>query len=254
MKTKLFTTFLLQCSVCMFLQAQSLQIYYDDKVVTEGQVITINKIIEDVFADPFKPEMKGPFYVKNITGQDVNVMIKKPELISALAPNAKEGFCWAMCYDESPTTEDGIPVTITPGETTAVGKYASYKPEFGSSGSTSIKYTFYVENNPNDKVSIIYKFSYNEGSGIKQTKKSQDFNIFSQNGNLKVNYNLSNIKNIESSKIEIFSITGLKMKSEKITGLQETTVKISDLPKGFYVCSLVVNGKSIASGKFIIHK
>lgn len=254
MKTRLFTASLL-CTVYLFAQAQSLQVIYDGKVVTEGEVITVDKIVDDEFADPFLPEMKGPFYVKNISSQSVSVMIKKPELLTALPLNAKEGFCWAMCYDESPATDDGIPVTIATGETTLSGRYASYRPEFGSKGSATIKYVFFLENNPEDKASVTYKFSYNEGGqGITNAKKVKNFDVYLQNKELKVNYALSSARSNESARIEVFSVTGIKMKSEKPIGTPETTINISSLPKGFYVCSLVVDGKSVASEKFVISK
>ena len=138
------------------IESKSLELYYDGKKITDGETITITDATTDELYETVS--MKAPFNVKNTSAGKLNVLIKR-EVIS-MAAGTSDTYCWSECWVKAPETDE-YPISIASKETTSsAATYALYSPAYKTAGTTKIKYTFYVENKPEDKVSVIYIFNY----------------------------------------------------------------------------------------------
>ncbi|OFY09072.1 MAG: hypothetical protein A2X11_02210 [Bacteroidetes bacterium GWE2_42_24] len=127
--------------------AQSLQVL--DKLgnqISNGEMITVGGPVE----------MTGvaSVDVKNITDRTLNVMAKKQDLI--VAADQVSTFCWLTCY----------PPFVTNPTDIVVIKSDSIFPRFTADLYTpvsnftpiEVRYTFYVAEDPNDSVSVTFKY------------------------------------------------------------------------------------------------
>ena len=225
-------------------QSQSIQLFYNDALVEDTLTIHVASGETEHYID-----------IANVSENDVYLMIKR-ELISMI-PDAENHFCFGLCYpssvSETPESEHLIAGDTFKREND-IYFYTGYNP-YGKAGTSIIKYTFYDENNPDDKASVVFKFI--SGSVGICNFDHEIVSIFDAypnpaNANVVVKHNFTN-QNVENAQIVLTSLTGAVIETIAINPFENgTTIDISNLSQGVYLYSLKANGKVYTTKKLIV--
>ncbi|MEI6455252.1 MAG: T9SS type A sorting domain-containing protein [bacterium] len=187
--------------------------------------------------------------VKNNTGAAINVMCKKAYI------NILEGtmnvFCWGICFGPdvfvSPET-----ISIDPEVTNFLDFSGHYIPSTFS-GISTIRYTFWVDGNPNDSACVNINFAAYP-LGINNPEQKAVLSQAYPNPavtNVGFDYTISN-GNVPSS-IIIRNVLGSVVKEEMISDASgKISFDVSNLSNGIYFYSLVVNGERIITRKMVV--
>jgi hypothetical protein len=236
-KTLLFITLI--TLVSLNINAQSIKLLKSD-----GSAITDEYLVVSVEADEALVEV--PVLVKNLTGSDLEVMVKKYEL--DLVSGTEAYFCWDICY---PNTASVSTDFITASANDTIKDFSGdYKTE-GKTGISKVMYTFFKNKEETDSASVTIEYNI-VGVGINdinEIKHSISCYPNPVSDNLFFEYNLE-----PSSKGEIliFDLTGRKVKQERIASSENNSqMNVSDLNPGIYLWTIEVNGVPIKSEKLI---
>ncbi len=188
--------------------------------------------------------------VKNTSGSDIDVKVKKTEL--SLISGSENYFCWVSCYLAN-TYVSPTGITLKPGRDTSVftGDYNS----MGNAGASYIRYTFFDSKTPSDSITFVAKYIAGSGVGIENTQaKAQVSNIYPNpaRNTVSLNYDLNGAQHAQ---FEIYNILGSLVKTIEIdetSGL--LNIDVTDLNNGVYFYSFIVNDKVITSKKLVIQR
>jgi hypothetical protein len=188
----------------------------------------------------------APLIIVNPTASSITVKIRRTQL--SLISGSSNYFCWDLCYSPATSVSSGT-VTIAAGDTATVF-YADYDPQ-GNGGTSYIKYKFFNATDSTQYSSATIK--YTSGTiGIEDEEVSlskvypnpaTDFIIF--------DYNVGT----SDGTITIADLTGKIVKTIVVgAGTNKQTINLDGLTNGVYIYAFHVNGKAIATKKFIIKK
>ncbi|MEI6434316.1 MAG: T9SS type A sorting domain-containing protein [Bacteroidota bacterium] len=185
-------------------------------------------------------------HLTNKTGKSLQTLMKKEELNMLSGTNAS--ICWAgYCYGPE-VMISLFPLSISAGETVS-GCFGHFAPN-GSRGVSSMRWVFFNEANPNDSLSVTVHYSTFPSSveKIPDQKYSLSFaGPIPATRQIIANFVLPSGK---QGHIELINAAGKSVSHSGFVNLSGTVqFSVSDLPSGFYYCSLVVDGKLIITRK-----
>ena len=188
--------------------------------------------------------------VTNNGTTDINLVVRKAE-ISVMAGTSNY-FCLSVCYP--PTVyESTNTVTIAPGETLSGTPGFSYHffPS-GIQGLSTISYTFFDIDNPDDTVQVIVNFEIElAGIDINSNMHISDVYPNPATNTLHISYDL----NSSNSDIKLYNILGSEIKDVKISDSSSTAdIDVSDLENGVYFYSFISDDKVLKQGRFVINR
>lgn len=225
---------------------QSLELYYQDQLLTNGQDAVI-------LENPPAQLITIHLGFKNISSVSVPVKIKMHEV--SVIQGTTHYFCFGgACYPPG-TVESPGSYTVAAGQLIEDQFYADYMP-YEIQGTSKVKYTFFNENNMNDSVCVVVNFI----SGylgltedlLDQIRFSQAFPNPASNS---TSFNYSLPAGINLAKLEVHNLLGSVVKEKIITEPQgKITLSTADLKEGMYFYTLSAEGKSVISGKLIIRR
>jgi hypothetical protein len=136
-------------TISLLASAQSFKLTTHDGELTHDTTLR-------VFSTPDVSVVEKHVYITNITASTIKMLVKKEEL--EILDGTMNTFCFnQLCFPPTIFTAP-FPLTIEAGATTDdLGFYGDYYPN-GNSGNTLIRYTFFVEENPNDSLSVIINY------------------------------------------------------------------------------------------------
>lgn len=236
-KTLLFITLI--TLVSLNINAQSIKLLKSDGSAIENDSLYVS-------VDITESTVEIPVYVKNLTGSDLDVMVKKYEL--ELVSGAEAYFCWDICY---PNTANISAAAITTSANDTIKDFSADLKTANVSGLNKVMYTFFKDKSPSDSasVTVYYQVGAVGIQNINEVKHSISCYPNPVNDNLFFEFNLEpNSK----GEIIIFDLTGRKVKQESITSSENNSqMNISDLNPGIYLWTVEVNGVPIKSEKLI---
>lgn len=186
--------------------------------------------------------------MRNSGTAPINVMVMREE--ENFPAGYTNSFCFGVnCY---PTT---ISVSPLP-ETIAAGAInGTFKADITSneiSGSWSIKYTFYLESNPAEKVSVIFNGTTNSVSVEENKVKEEKFYAFPNPASESVNIKFD-VLNASNNKVVFTDLTG---KIVREIALQKDAdvlnVNLDGFKNGIYFYSLVEGTQRKFTKKLIV--
>ncbi len=159
-------------------------------------------------------------------------------------------FCWTNCYApgvlESPDVE-----TIAPGEINK--KFVTYLRPNGTEGTSKVRATFFVDGNPDDKVSAIAEFQVGTIAGLADhlPKLVQIRPIHLNEMFIQWKYRIP--FHFQTASLKILNILG---KTIRTYSLQSSSGSVlldrSLLPAGTYFYTLIVDGKPYYTGSLVL--
>ncbi len=221
--------------------SQSIKIVYNGNVLNNNAVIDTSGAPTDLFAS-----LLG---LKNITTSAVQIKVKK--IINYALNGSDVSFCFAgNCFDPSviisPTVASINPNTI---DTSFTADYAAN----GKSGVSSVTYAFFNINAPGDTTKVT--INYTTSVGINEISKS-DIHFSDAYPNPATNSTTiaySYPKTAKTAEIIISNILGSKVTEIQLNDFNsKKTIDISNLNKGVYFYSLIVNDKIYYTKKLIV--
>jgi len=221
------------------LQSQSLMVLNaeDKSDVSNGTLIRVGTPNESTIA--------VGAYVKNTSTNSLDVKVKK--YVVELVSGSEAYFCWDACYFSSNISEI---LNIAAGDTAKVFT-GDFKPN-GFSGTTNIKYTFFVDRQTTDSVSVNIQYNISV-TGINDIKNQYQISSAYPNPATSVVYFNYTISGNTDGKIIIYDIVGKKVK-ELIADKESNQARadISQLNPGLYLWTFEVNGISVKTEKLLI--
>ncbi|OFX22839.1 MAG: hypothetical protein A2041_10080 [Bacteroidetes bacterium GWA2_31_9b] len=229
----LFSIFELQSQSLMVLNAE------DKSDVSNGTLIRIGSYDEST--------IEVGAYVKNTSGATINVWVKK--YTNEIVSGSEAYFCWDGCYGSSTNSSTNY-LSVAAGDTIKAFS-GDFKPN-GLSGISNIKYTFYIDHQTTDSVSVNIQYNISV-TGINDIKDQYQISSAYPNPATSVVYFNYTISGNTDGKIIIYDIVGKKVK-ELITDKNSTQARadISQLNPGLYLWTFEVNGISVKTEKLLI--
>jgi len=226
--------------------SQSLELYYQDQLLTNGQDAVI-------LENPSVQLITIHIGFKNISSVAVPVKVKMREV--SVMEGTMHYFCFGgACYPPG-TVESPGSYSTAAGQLVEDQFYADYMP-YEKQGTTKVKYTFFNENNVNDSVCVVVNFISGylglNGDLPGQVRLSQ---VYPNPAGNTASFDYSLTGGIQTAKLEVHNLLGSVVKEAVLTeALGKVTLHISDLQEGMYFYTLNAGGKSVASGKLIVRR
>lgn len=239
MKTRLlFALALLITSSLAF--SQSLVLEFEGETLEPGAEISVE-------GSASLAEIVVELAVTNSGSATIDVLCQRYEL--DLVDETTNAFCWGgLCYPPW-TGLSAYHNTMTAGQTIDDDFSGHYYPA-GYGGISTVAYTFFDMNNPNDSVQVVVMY---EGLtvGINEMSPYSQMEVYPNpaNGYLKVDLNVAQVEGEVT--FQLIDVNGSVVK-QTISNNSVVNINTSDLAEGIYLYKAMVGKQIIASEKIVI--
>lgn len=221
-------------------QAQSLQITQFDSLV-KGNAFTS----DDIY---------GKASVRNNSPFPKIVKVKRHYNPSNALVDSN-AICWGFCF-EPEVDVSPVGITIAAGATNSVDFSGHVYPDKdGVARSGQIMYTFFVDESPNDSVSIVVTFEVTQTFSVSKLEASNRLvSMYPNPASDFVEFNVE-LNSSENARISFTDITGRIVRVVQLSPAdQKHRIVISDLNPGIYLYTLTVNGKPESTRRLVIKR
>ncbi len=223
--------------------AQTFSLEWDNE--TLGETITLTP--EDTVA----VEIVFHAIFKNGTDKGVNIKVARNQI--DMMGESVSTFCWELCFPDFVDTSANS-IYIPAGGYSELEAFSGHFEIRGSEGVSIIEYTFYKEENPEEKTSIVVKFD-SSPTGLNETilRNINVSDIYPNPAttNVTIDYNLP--LEVNNANIKIVNILGSVVKEQQLSKLDnKVRINTSNMNSGIYFYSINVNGYNYLTKKLII--
>lgn len=192
--------------------------------------------------------LQGHATVTNNSSTAKDVAVSRT--VNNLFPGHVGYFCWFQCYPPSISVSPDV-INIPAG-----GNVNLFQADIETSAIPGVSfntYCFYDANNVSDSVCV--NFVFDSTTGVNEISNNRNYiskpypNPASDNASFFVN-TLQGTK----PRLKLFNMLGTEVKDLALSENTRSSVKlnVSDLSSGVYFYSLLINGKSVSSGKLMV--
>jgi hypothetical protein len=217
--------------------AQSLSLSY------EGETIDNTEVLVTGLASDF--ELVSHCDVTNLTDAPLNVKAKKIHL--DMPTGTSSTFCWGLCFPPN-TFESPNYIEIEGGATLAslAGLSGHFNPN-GQEVEARIRYTVFVEDNPNDSASFIAVYS----TIMSIEDHVNNLNVYPNPADDQVTVEYTSAGN--DATLSIFNLVGQEVIIRNLNSMDNTlTIDVSDLSEGIYFYAVREGNQVIETKKLVI--
>ena len=167
-----------------------------------------------------------------------------------IADNASfdNSICWQLCYlPTTDTTPD--PLILNPGDT--ILNFSGHLYPNGNTGSTTIEYIFYDENNPSNQWT--YQVEYNVfGVSLEENELA----LSAPYPNPASDVVKFDVQNSSAATLEIFDMLGKKVGERQLSaGQGQVTLQVSHLQPGLYFATVRSDrGDAVETKRLVIQR
>lgn len=241
MKKSIFT--LLLMAAIGYVSAQSLQFELNGEVYENGQTVYCNTFDPDVYE--YAQEMQ----LRNISGGDLNVIVEREVL--SVPENSMTYFCWGMCFSPDVNVST-LPVPMAAGEVTTGGMLSfHFMPNDPEVDVAIVKYYAYDERHADERISIT--IAYNTAEGVDDNTHTMTLGkAYPNPSSSTVHFDYS-IEGVATAVVH--NILGQEVMREDLNASQgQMSLPVADLQDGIYFCTMMVNGITLTTQKFVVKK
>lgn len=216
--------------------------------MTQAQSLMITNYDEETMVNStYVGDYGSHIEVKNLTGSTVNVMCKRQVFSSNTCAFDSTYFCWDYCYlPETNISQGTMPIMAGAVDKTFSGHvYSSIQ---GMSCTDSIRYTFWVDGNPNDSVSAVLRYTAGPNVSVDENT-SLVSNAYPNPANNRFFIELENAPN--NAVVEFYNLLGSKVKAADVNNVK-TEINVSDLKSGIYLYTISSNGQALETKKMVV--
>jgi hypothetical protein len=227
--------------------SQALVLYHDDVELTNDAIVQVDSILGG------SGMAVVHILVKNNTSQEMFVKVRRTVIDTI--PGTMNYFCWAgQCFSpdvyDSPSRD-----TIAAGETTGPDRFYADYDSGNHFGTTTMRYTFYNESNPNDTASVIVNFNYGYASINDLLAKSKISDAYPNPASSKVSFNYDLPLQVNDASVKLYNIVGQEVKSENLLGNSgKHDLQLNNLDEGVYFMTLYLNKEAAKTSRIIVQK
>jgi hypothetical protein len=187
--------------------------------------------------------------VKNNTGAAISVMCKKAYI--NVLPETINVFCWGLCFGPDVFVSPDA-ISIEAGVTDFLNFSGHYNP-YTVSGISSIRYTFWVDGNPNDSACVNINYAaYPLGISTPDPKAVLS-QAYPNPASVRVAFDYSIPSGSDRNSLIISNVLGSVVRQETIGSVSgKVSFDVVDLQDGIYFYSLVVNGERTITRKMVV--
>ena len=213
-------------------------------VVASAQSFTATN--QYVSGDPFV-FLEGHVTITNVSGSTKNVLVERK--VNNVTPGHVSYFCWAQCYAPFVTL---APDTVVMGAGTDTDIFRGDLETNSINGISVVSYCFFDAGNPADSVCV--EFTYDATTGLADLNGKNFVSKAYPNpavDNTNIFYNLA--RTTRNAQIKVFNMLGAEVRTFNLSETKGTLkISVKDMKPGVYFYSLMADGKSAASGKFMV--
>ena len=239
-RKSIFTLMLL--AVMGYVSAQSLQFEWDGHVYSEGETI---ECTNDEFG---YGEYIQHMQLRNLTSGDLSVIVEK-EVVEDLE-GTMNFFCWGQCFSSTVFVSNPVTVAANSLNTDDLSFHTLFEePVFGK---VQVKYSAYDVNHPNERITINVVFK-KSGEGLNETQALYFGQPYPNPASSMVSfdYNLSGSYAIAV----VYNLVGQEVMRQEINTFDgKMSLSVAELNDGIYFCSVMHNGQTFATVKFVVKK
>jgi hypothetical protein len=213
-----------------------------------AQSLQIEDIFEDLYDTGFQA-VTVKANVRNISDQPLEIRVRR--VIDNVAEESENFFCWAQCYGPN-TNVSPSGLIAQPNEVISV--FHGYYKNNGSMEIATIRYVFFVVDNPSDSISFLASFNPQTINVQDLTKKNKSVDVFPIPTTESVNFKLQGQLN-EPHSLEIYSLDGRLINQIAFPSQSDLfNLSCTDYDNGVYLYLLKNNKEMIQTGRFVISK
>lgn len=195
----------------------------------------------------------GNIVVKNTTENDLDVKCKRMIFGSNWCAFDSAYFCWDLCYGNETNESLGY-MTINAGENSAPGGFSYFSGHVYSttSGATcvdSIRYTFFLDKDVNDSVSVVIKYASSAVVSVEE-RELEISEMYPNPAATFVVVELSN-KLEKGASVEMFNLLGAKVREAAVNN-GRVELNVTDLHAGIYLVTINKDGKAVETRKVVV--
>ena len=240
-KKSIFTLIFIAVIGCV--SAQSLQFEWKGHIYSEGEIIVCTN--DEYGFGEYIQHMQ----LRNLTSSDLNVVVEK-EVVEDLE-GTMNFFCWGQCFSSSVFVSD--PVTIEANnviDTTALSFHTIFEePVFGK---VQVKYSAYDERHPEDAVTINVVF-HKSGEGVNESTAVYVGQPYPNPASSMVSFDC-NLLGSNATAV-VYNLLGQEVMRQEINTFEnKLSLSVAGLNDGVYFCSVMRDGQTVSTVKFVVKK
>ncbi len=187
--------------------------------------------------------------IKNIGTSAVNVLCTRYEYGANWCAFDSNYFCWDLCYGNATSQSIGGWL-IQPEDINNQFSGHVYSPYSSATCVDSVRYVFYVENNRNDSVSVVLKFSAAPNVGVEE----DNLKSVTAYPNPARYFFFVEFKNQPEANttIEVYNLLGSKVKSVSAKS-KKVEINVSGLKSGIYLYTISKDGNAVETRKIMVN-
>jgi hypothetical protein len=246
MKKFLFLVVLLISGV--YAGAQVLTLHWDGQDIENGATVNVNGEMTDNIYEEFLSHV----LVKNNTDRDMPVKARREDI--DVVTGSKNYLCWESCYPDD-VTESPNAYTIPAGEMTPETVFSGHYLPQGYVGTSTVKYTFFNENEPDDQVYFLVNYVISPTSVDDILSNALISSAYPNPATNQFTIDFEFPIGVEKAELKLFNLVGQEVLSKSFTGINgKIQVSVADLPEGIYFYNLVLNEESAFAKKLIVRR
>ncbi|MBU0765800.1 MAG: T9SS type A sorting domain-containing protein [Bacteroidetes bacterium] len=177
-----------------------------------------------------------------------NVYCKKDTL--SLVPGSTNDFCWAgLCYPAS-TYISSASLAMAPSDTST--EFSTHYRPYDNNGTSLIRYVFF-SSAPSNHDTVYVSYTVDVQQDEQDIISKENVNFSSPYPNPAGTFTQFNISFPDNSNalILVYNILGKQILNTPVRSSGTIRLNTSTLTRGVYFCSLIVDGKTIATRKLV---
>ena len=219
------------------LNAQSIRILNGTTPLNDGDTVVVHLAGLDGEIDTY-------LGYQNMTDDDLSFRVRKEQLIIN-EETTDIVFCLGQCY----TGELSAVLTIDAGETVPATDESAFHATYAGTGDAAlIRFTFFLTNNENDKVS--FYIAYVEGNGFSQNDMVKALSAYPNPATRVVNIEYAAPS--ADAYLVIKNLTGREVYRTAVNQPGKKQVDISQFNPGVYFYGVESKGKMLCTKKLLV--
>lgn len=232
---KIFTLLVLMSALVV--NAQTIRVLHDGNTLNDCDTVFVP-------VDENGDQVDAFFGYQNMSNNEIVFQVRK-EIIS-IPQDGDMMFCIDDCY----TGNLSQPHTMAAGQIVSSDdhQFAFHAIYSGSNEAALVKYTFFLANDENDKVSFF--IAYGTGSSIKPTDMTKILNAYPNPAVRMVNIEYA--APASNASLVIKNLTGREVYRTAVSQTGKKQVDISQFNPGVYLYGVEVGGKMLCTKKLLV--
>jgi len=226
----------------------SLSLHWDAQDIENGTTVYVNGEMTDNIYEEFLSHV----LVKNNTDRDMPVKARREDI------NVVEGstnyLCWEACYPDD-VTESPNAYNIPAGEMTPETVFAGHYLPQGNVGTSTVKYTFFDADEPDDQVYFLVSYVISPTSIEDLLSNALISSAYPNPATDQIAIDYEFPTGVKVAELKLFNIVGQEILKQVVSDKSgKIQLSVSDLPEGIYFYSLTINDGAALTRKLIIRR